>query len=187
MCSPFNTEDGRKHPTFSAYYALLFFFIDNAVTVVPIFSPLLPSTQQPPLPPVIPLPLFTSMGPACKFFGNSISYAYSRHPPAYSVPTNVYFLVPSPFPPFPQMPLPTAHHPNVLPICDSVSVLFVHLVCFLDSVVDSYALIAIFIVSNFFFLNKFLYFKKGRNSIEMQTKICAVTDQTCQKCFVVSC
>ena len=37
------------------------------------------------------------------------------------------------------------------------------------------------------------YFKKGKNSIEMQKKICAmygegaVTDQTCQKWFVKFC
>ena len=62
------------------------------------------------------------------------------------------FLFPVPF------PLPTDNPPNDLHIYDSLSVLLVCLVCFLDSSVDSWKFIAIvmFIVLIFFFLNKSL-------------------------------
>ena len=50
------------------------YLIDYAITVIPIFPLLPPSTQDPPLPQAIPTPLFTSMGHAFKFFGSSISY-----------------------------------------------------------------------------------------------------------------
>ena len=49
-------------------------FIDYAITVVPFFPLLPPSTQPPPLPQAIPIPLFMSMGHAYKFIGYSISY-----------------------------------------------------------------------------------------------------------------
>ena len=57
--------------------AHLFFkvcFIDYAITVVPIFPPLSPSTQHPSLPQAIPTPLFMSLDHTYKFFGYSISY-----------------------------------------------------------------------------------------------------------------
>ena len=50
------------------------YFIDYAITVVPIFPSVSPSTQHTPLPQAIPPLLFTFMGHECKFFGYSISY-----------------------------------------------------------------------------------------------------------------
>ena len=70
--------------------------IDYAIAVVPIFAPLLPSTQQPPLPQVIPPPLFISIGYAYKFFGYTISYTVLYIP-------NLYFLIPLPLHPFPHI------------------------------------------------------------------------------------
>ena len=56
------------------------------------------------------------------------------------------FFNPFTFSPIPQDCLPTGHHSNVLHFYDSVSVLQVCLVCFLDSIVDSYVFVAIVIV-----------------------------------------
>ena len=57
--------------------------------------------------------------------------------------------------PIPPSPLPSGNHQNALCVHDSVSVL-VHLVCFLDSIVDRYVFIAIllFIFLIIFFLNR---------------------------------
>ena len=96
------------------------YFIDYAITVVLIFLPLCPSTQQPPLPQAIPTPVFMSMGHMYKFFGYSISYTVLHIPMANSVTT---FLIPSPLHPFPHTLLPSGHHQNALSIHDSVSVL----------------------------------------------------------------
>ena len=52
-----------------------FYFIDYAITFVPNFPSLLPSTQHPPFLQVISTPLFTSMGHEYMFFGYSISCA----------------------------------------------------------------------------------------------------------------
>ena len=67
------------------------------------------------------------------------------------------FLTPEVFSPFSLFPLPNDNSPNDLHIYDSVSVQFVCLVCFLDSVVDSCEFIAILmfiVLIFFFFLNK---------------------------------
>ena len=68
------------------------------------------------------------------------------------------FLITAPFLPFSPFLLPAGNPPNDLQIYDSVPVLVVCLVCFLDSVVDSCAFVTllIFIVLIFFFLNKSL-------------------------------
>ena len=68
------------------------------------------------------------------------------------------FLIPSPLDPFPHTSLPSANLQNALCIQDSISVLLVCLVCFLDLIVDRYVFIDIllFIVFTFFFLNKSL-------------------------------
>ena len=61
--------------------------------------------------------------------------------------------------PIPPQPLPSDNHQNALCIHDSVSIPFVCLVCFLESTVDRYVFIAIFmfiILIIFFFLNKSL-------------------------------
>ena len=75
----------------------------------------------------------------------------SLHPQGYSVTTYLY-LIPSPLHPFPPTPLVSGKHQNALSIHESVSVLLVHFVCFLDSIVDKYVFIAIllFIVLIFF-------------------------------------
>ena len=52
---------------------LKLYFIDYAITVVPIFTLLLPSSQHPPVPQASPTPLFMSIGHAYEFFGYSIS------------------------------------------------------------------------------------------------------------------
>ena len=55
----------------------------------------------------------------------------------------LYFLIRSILHPFPHASLPSGNYQNVLRIHDSVSVLLVCLICFLDSIVDSCVLIAI--------------------------------------------
>ena len=51
-------------------------FIDQSITVVPVFPPLLPLYSAPhPWPQATPTPLFVSTGHAGKSFGYSISYA----------------------------------------------------------------------------------------------------------------
>ena len=59
--------------------------------------------------------------------------------------------------PFPYTPFPSGNHPNALCIHESVSVLLVCLLCFLDLVVDRYVFIAILlciVLILLFFLNK---------------------------------
>ena len=61
--------------------------------------------------------------------------------------------------PFPHMPLPSGEHQNFLCIHDSVSVLLVSSVCFLDSIVDRFVFFAILlfiVLTLYFFLNKSL-------------------------------
>ena len=71
----------------------------------------------------------------------------------YFVPTNLYFLIPAPFPPMSPFAPWADNPPNDLHMYDSVSYLLVCSVCFLDSIVDSCEFIAIlmFIVLIFFF------------------------------------
>ena len=103
--------------------------IDYAITVVPI-SPCVPVCLVSPFPLAVP-PYFMSMGHAYKFFGYSISYTvFNIHPPVYSVATNLYPLIPVPYPSFSPFPLPTDNPPNDLHTYDSVSVLLVGIVCF---------------------------------------------------------
>ena len=77
---------------------------------------------------------------------------------AYWLFCNYLFVLLNPltFSPIPPNPLPSDNHQNVLHIHDSVSLLFVCLVCCLDPIVDRYTVFAIllFIVLIFFFLNK---------------------------------
>ena len=128
--------------------------MDYAIRVVPIF-PLCPLHPSPPTPQAILPPLFIPMGHVYKFSGYSISYAVLYSPHAYSVTTRLYFLTPSPLYPFPHMLLPSGNHQNPLLIHDSVCVLLVCLVCFIDSTVDGYVFISIllFMVLIFFFLS----------------------------------
>ena len=93
-----------------------------------------------------PSPQFMSMGHAYKFFGY-ISYTVLNIP-VYSVPTNLYFLIPVPFPPF--FPLPPDNPPNDLHIYDSVSVLLVCLFWFLDSTYKWNPLAFVFLCLTYF-------------------------------------
>ena len=61
------------------------YFVVYAMTVVPIFPPLPPSTQYPPSS-SNPFLYFMSMGHACKFFGFSISYTIPN------IPLSILFL-----------------------------------------------------------------------------------------------
>ena len=117
------------------------------------FSPLPPSTQQPPLPQAIPHHC------SCPWVMQVSSLA-SPFPTLYFISPwlfltlCLYFLIPSPLHPFPHTPLPSGNHQNAFCIHDSVSVLLC-LVCFLDSVVDKYVFIAILLfIILIFFLNK---------------------------------
>ena len=97
------------------------------------------------------------MGHAHQFFGYSIPYT------VFNIPCLFYtyqfvLLNPYTFSPILPLPLSTDNLPNDLHIYDSVSVLYVCLVCFLDLTVDSCEFIGIliFIVLILFFLNKSL-------------------------------
>ena len=102
--------------------------------VFPIFLPLLLSTQMPhslrqsphncPCPWVMPL---------CSLI--TIYTMLYLDPHDHSVPINLY-LIPTPFLPNPPNPLTSGNHQNILRICDSASVMLVHLFCFLDSIID---------------------------------------------------
>ena len=74
----------------------------------------------------------------------------------YFVPTNLCLLIPAIFPPFSIFCLPTDKPLNDLHIHDSVPVLLVCLICYLDPIIDSCEFIAIlmFIILIIFF---FLY------------------------------
>ena len=50
------------------------YFINYAITLVPIFPPLPPFTQHSPLPQAITTPVFMPMGHTYKFLAYSISY-----------------------------------------------------------------------------------------------------------------
>ena len=132
------------------------YFIDYSITVVPVSSSLLPSAwyphslQQSPLsscPWVIQVNSLASPFPILFLTSPCLFCAYQ-----------LCFLIPVPFPSFSPFPLPTDNPPNHLHIYDSVPLLVVCLVCFLDSVVDSceFVPLLIFIVLIFFFLHKCL-------------------------------
>ena len=66
--------DQDKHLSFFLFLFKLYFVV-SAVTAVPIFCPLLHSTELPLIPQAIPTPLSLSMGHACMFIGYPIPYA----------------------------------------------------------------------------------------------------------------
>ena len=85
----------------------------------------------------------------------------------YSVTTYLYFLISSPLHPFPHNPLPSGNHQNALCIHDSVYVLLVCIVCFLDSIANRYVFIAILFLFFIFFPFKkkdfvYLFLDRGR-------------------------
>ena len=131
------------------------------------FSPLcLPSTQHPPLPQATHPPLFMSTGHAYKLFGYSHFLYCTLHPHGYSVTTYLYFLIPSALHPFSPTPSPSGSHQNTLHIHDSLSVVLVCLVCFLDSIFDRYVFTAILL----FILIFIFFFCKSRKHRESQTR-----------------
>ena len=87
-----------------------------------------------------------SMDYSYKFFGYSISYAVLYIHMAILYLPILYFLIPSALHSFPDPPCSSDNHQNALHIHDSISVL-VCLVCFLDSIVDRYVFLAIFVHS----------------------------------------
>ena len=122
----------------------------------PLFAPLQPGT--PPF-----LPAISSNFSSCPWIMPISSLAtpspmlLSKSPCLFCT-YHFVLLNPCTFPSFFPFPLPTGNPPNDLHIYESVSVLLVCLVCFLDLIVDSYEFIAIlmFIVLIFFFLNESL-------------------------------
>ena len=127
------------------------------------FSSLPLSTQHTALPQDIPTPLFMSMAHKC------ISSLIPLFPILYFIFTwlfcNYLFILLNSLTssPIPLYPLPSGNHQNTLHdvFCfhDSVSVLSLCLVCFLDSVVDRYVFIAILLlVFLIFFKNKSLQY-----------------------------
>ena len=107
-----------------------------------------------PLLPSIPIPSSNSLLSSCPWVMHKSSLATPLPSPIYFIPTNLFFLIFAHFPPFSSFPLPNNTPPNDLHTYDSVHVLVVCLVCYLDSIIDSCKLIAIliFIVLIFFYL-----------------------------------
>ena len=125
-------------------YFFKLYFILYTITVVLIFPPLTPSAQHPSLPQAIPPPLFMSMGHVYNFFGYSISYTVLY------IPMAILYLfellnpltsscITQHLPPIWQLSKHSCIH-------DSVSVLLVCLVCFLDSIVDKRVLISMLLL-----------------------------------------
>ena len=96
-----------------------------------------------------------SIGCTYKFFDFSISYTILNIPLSISYLWIILFN-PRTFSPILPFHFPADNPPNDLHTYDSVSVLLVCLVCFLDSIVDSYVLIAILMfIALIFFLSPF--------------------------------
>ena len=111
------------------------------------FCPLLPATRS-----LNPHTVVHVHGSCIYVLWLLCSLCCTLHPRDCSVTTYLCFLIPSPFSPMAPSPLPSGNYQNILYICDSVSVLFVCLFCFLDSVVDRYIFFAILL---FIFLISF--------------------------------
>ena len=138
-------------------FLIKLYFIKYAITVVLIF---------PPVPLLHPALLTPSGNPSTvvHVHGSWISVLWPLHflyctvpPHGSSVTTDLCFLIPSPLHSFSHTSLPPGNHQNALRIYDSVSVLLVCVVSFLDSIIR-YVFMAtlLFIVLIFFFLYKSL-------------------------------
>ena len=116
------------------------FFIDCAIKVVSVFSPLPPSTQYSPHSQAVPTPLFLFMGMHISSLATSFAILYFISPWLFC---NYLFVLLNPLTsnPFLYIPLPSGNCQNAFH--NSVSVLIVCLVSFLDSVVDRCVFIAI--------------------------------------------
>ena len=114
------------------FFSFLFFkvyFMDYAITVVPIFSsPFSPSSLNCSPTSKVP-PLFMSMVCTYKFFVFSISHTILNLP-LYILYLPIMLLAPCTFPPFYLLPLPTDNPPCDLHFCESVPILVVCLLCF---------------------------------------------------------
>ena len=108
---------------------LKIYFIEYALTVVPIFLPVPPSTWYPPFHPSMP------HLNSCPWVVH-ISYLASPFPilfltsPCLFCTYHLCFLIPEPFLPFSLFPLPTDNLPCDLHFCDSVPILDFCLACF---------------------------------------------------------
>ena len=123
---------------------------------------LLQLSQFFPLVPLHPVPILSSNLPrlsSCSWVMH-ISFLASSFPilfctsPCLFCTYHLCFLFPASFPLFSPFHFPADNRPNDLRIYDSVPVLLVCLVCFLDSLVDSceFVVILMFTVLIFFFL-----------------------------------
>ena len=98
------------------------FFIDYAITVVPIIPHFSPSVRYPPFPPASP-PTHTLS--SCPWVVQ-VTFLVSPFPilfltsPCLFCTYHLYFLIPAPFLPFSPFPLPDSNPPDDLHICDSV-------------------------------------------------------------------
>ena len=120
-----------------------------------LFFPLCPLQAETPLPQAHP-PLLMSMVMNVSSLASPFTILYFTSPWLFS---NYLFILLNPFTSSPiPISLQSGNHQNALRIHDSVSVLLVYLVCFLDSVVVRHIFFAIllFIVLIFLFLNKSL-------------------------------
>ena len=95
------------------------YFIDYGITVVPIFSPLSPSTQHFPLPQAIPTPLFMSIDHGISSLATTFPRLYFTSPWLFCTCLFVLFkpLTSSPNPPHPVL---SGKHQNTLHIHDYV-------------------------------------------------------------------
>ena len=134
------------------------YFIDHAIILVPIFTPLPP-------PPIALHSLRQSpQNCSCPWVMYIIRSLATPSPVLYFISPWLFcnylsvFLFLSLLHPFSYTPLPSGNHQNALCIHYSISVLLIFLVCFLDLIVGRYAFIAIllFVVLILFFLNKSL-------------------------------
>ena len=96
----------------------------------PSFSPFAPLHLDPLIPLGNPHTIVHAPGSCIRTFWLLYFLYCTLHPYNYSAATDLYFLIPSPFLPMPQIPLLSGNHQNVHCIYDCVSVLFVHLFCF---------------------------------------------------------
>ena len=135
--------------TFNLELLLIFklYSFEYIIMVIPIFSQLPPSTQQ-------PLSLMQSPHHCSCPWVMCVSSLVTPFPRLYfTFPWLFcnYFLIPSPLHQSTHTPhLKCTNHQNALCICDSVSVILVLFVCFLDSIVDKYVFIAILLLLIFF-------------------------------------
>ena len=149
-----NPLSHNSQEIFKIFYFFKSYFIVYAITVFLIFPPLALSTQ--------PAPHSLRQSPyycPCPWVMYICSMATIFPVLTFTFPwlfcnTNLYFIIPSHFSPISLTPFLSGNHQNGLCIYDSVSVLLVHLFCFLDSIVDRYIFIAILLF--IFFISLFL-------------------------------